>query len=72
MRGACIQEIVFCMTPIVVCGLPVPRKFALKVTPSFPAPRLRPISAYRASTEPGKLAKKVQLALLGSRPRAFQ
>ena len=53
--------------------LPLKVKFALKVTdPPFEVrkPQFRPISAHTASTV--RAGKKVQLALIGSRPRAFQ
>ena len=47
-----------------------PLKFALKVTHPLRTPRFRPISAHSASTL--RASKKVQLALIGSLPRAFQ
>jgi len=50
---------------------PLPLKCALKVTPSpFLTPQFRPTSAHSASTM--RDGKKVQLVLIGSRPRVFQ
>jgi len=46
-------------------------KFALKV--NFRTERLQPISVHSTSTvSPRPLAKNVQLAIIESRPRAFQ
>jgi len=45
-------------------------KFALKVTHLFKAQQFRSVSAHSASTV--RAGKKVWLALVGSRPRAFQ
>ena len=51
-------------------GRPFPLKFVLKVTHPFQKPQFRPISAHSTSTV--RTGKKVQLALIGSRPCAFQ
>ena len=49
---------------------PISLKFALKVTHPFRTPQFRRISAHSASTV--RADEKLQLALIGSRPRAFQ
>ena len=51
--------------------IPFPLKFALKVTPTpFQTALFRPLFAHSASTV--RAGEKVQLALIGSRSRAFQ
>ena len=59
------------LTPKFVGGWPLfPLNFALKVTHPFQTAQFRPIFAHSASTV--SAGEKVQLALIGSRPRAFQ
>ena len=61
--------LVFSCQNSLVGDAPFPLKFAFKVTHPFQTAKFRPISALSASTV---LAKKVQLALIGIRPPAFQ
>ena len=60
------------LTPRVVGGRPLlpPEMCAQSDTPAFRTRQFRPISAHSASTV--RAGEKVQLALIGSRPRAFQ
>ena len=59
------------MTPKFVGGRPpTPEICAQSDRPPFQTPKFPPISAHSASTV--RASEKVQLSLIGSRPRAFQ